>query len=145
MVLSAEHISVQFQHKRSFTRKWYLVTCSWGDLAAASCLKPSCFKGWRELSHLWPFWSSAFVNNCCFLLLSAATNDFTRVQQTQTSQRRSLPRMRGEGSPHIKRMVPDPSSALHPVLLMLSKKLIVVKSHISASLLIPFASPHHLS
>lgn len=145
MVLSAEHILVQFQHKMSFTRKWYLLTCSWGDLTAAPCLKHSCFKGWRELSHLWPVWSSTFVNNHCFLLLSAVKANFTGVQQTQTSQRRSLPRVRGDRSPHTKMMVPDPSSALCPALLMLSNKLIMVKNHISASLLTPFASPHHLS
>lgn len=145
MVLSAEHKPKNFGpipaqkviHKEMVSGKM---------LMGRSC---SSFQSQAQLlqglQRAWPLVWSAFVNNLCLLLLSAAKTNFTGVQRTQTSQRRSLPWVRGEGCPHTEVMAPDPSSALCPVPPMLSKKLIMVKTHISASPLIPFASPHHLS
>lgn len=110
-------------------KEMHLVTCSWGDLAAASCFRGSLVISLCAQSLLPP----AFCNQSQFHWRATNPN-LTRKVPAQGE---------GGGSPHTNMMVPEPSSALCPVLLMLSKKPIMVKPHISASLLIPFA--HHLS
>lgn len=99
--------------RRSFARKWYLVTCPLGELAAVSCLEHSCSKGQGKLNGLLQVCSSTLTNNHHFLFFYSQKNNFIQVKQPQTSQGRTMPwGWVGEGSPHSQVKVWDPSSAL---------------------------------
>lgn len=102
----------------------------------------------QGLERIRPLVTSGVISLCKQSLLPPALcsqNQFHWSTVSPNLTKKVPAQVRGERSPHTKMMVPDPSSALCPVLLMLSKKLNMVKTHISASLLTPFASSHHPS